>query len=176
MRAGFLTFFVAVFVASPVSADRSCAEVNKFYENTRNVSRYQTTITHTPPGSTTRTFLVEARFNGLDRFERDANGNWSLHHRDLMVLDPDYPTFSNCARQPDETVNGQKIITYVGEWQRGRRRANIVFRTSADTGRAIDVTREMTLTDKGFPFDIKGAKTVETFTYDRSVPNPTSYR
>ncbi|WP_307278192.1 hypothetical protein [Phyllobacterium ifriqiyense] len=46
----------------------------------------------------------------------------------------------------------------------------------AETGRAIDFTRKMTVVDKGEPFDVVGASVVDKFTYDRSVPNPTSYR
>ena len=130
----------------------------------------------TPPGGTASNYILEQRYNGRDMFERDQAGIWWKHSRPYLTVDPSYPTFSNCVRQPDTLVVGQKVITYTGDWQRGRRRATFVFRALAETGHAIDIARAMTLTDTGSPIDTKGATVLDTFTYNRSVPNPTSYR
>lgn len=51
-----------------------------------------------------------------------------------------------------------------------------MFRALAGAGHAIDITRLMTLTYQGTPLDTEGVTAVDAFAYNRSVPNPTSYR
>lgn len=74
MRVRFPIFLTAIFVNFPALADRSCAEVNKLYDDTRSVSRYQETMVWTPPGGTASNFVLEQRYNGRDMFERDQAG------------------------------------------------------------------------------------------------------
>lgn len=157
-------------------ADSSCAQVNKIYDDSRNVSRYQVTLVWTPPGGTSDRLLLAQRFNGRDMFESDTKGNWFRYPRPLMIAHSDPPTFSNCVRQPDTIVDGKMVVSFNGQWQRNRSSAVFGVRIWAETGRAIDFTRKMTVVDKGEPFDVVGAIVVDKFTYDRSVPNPTSYR